>query len=218
MSNTKQQDQFKHVVGKQGEHVYLFNVPVAYAAVFKPTAKYQAPNDFEFKATAFLTAEQRAFLEDEVLVNKTIAEVDKDRNKKRAIKYSSENFPYAEGLHGISLTKPAKSKKGDPNSVTVIEIVDGKSVPFEQDIGNGSVCTIKLWGYRNQDNLLNVQLDTIVVGEHVPYQRGSGGVIEDDILGVTYETKRPTKQPESDELEGDVPFETEEDDDDDIPY
>lgn len=208
----KLEGKVKHVKQKVGENIYLYNVPVAYAAVARPVKKYQS-NDTEFKATAFVAAEVREFLENEVLVNKTFAEVDVDRNKKRKIKYTSEDFPFAEGLHGVQLTKASKTKEGKPTKVTVVESVDGKGVPFEQDIGNGSVCTIKLWGYRNQDDLLNISLDTVVVVDHVPYEGGGGGVVSDDALGITYEVARADTSDTPDQ--DDVPFDTGEDQDED---
>ena len=211
MSKNTKVDSVKHVKQKVGENIYLFNVPVAYAAVHRPVKKYQEPDKQEYKLTAFLTKEQREFLEDEVLVNKSFFEVDVDKNKKRKVKYTSEDYPFAVGLHGVQLTKNAKTKDGKPTVVTVIQNVDGKGVPFEQDLGNGTVATVKLWAYRNQEDFAVVSIDTVVVVDHVPYEGGSGAV-EDDTLGIVYERKQVDSSNESEGFSNDVP------DDDDVPF
>ena len=51
---------------------------------------------------------------------------------------------------------------------------------------------VKLFGYRNQDGQLTVTLDTVQVVEHVAYEQkgGNGGVVEDDVFGVSYQVKK----------------------------
>ena len=60
---------------------------------------------------------------------------------------------------------------------------DGK--PFKGLIGNGSVCNIKCFGYRNQDEQLVVQLQMIKVVDLVEYEAAEGaGSLQDDLLGI----------------------------------
>jgi len=132
------------------------------------------------------------------MVNKTFALVGKDKTSKppRRIKYplSSQveegkvNYDVVDGMYGFSLAKPEFSKKGNKMSVNVID-VDGNT--FTENVGNGSVCTLKLFAYRNQDNQLVVTLDTVQVLEHIPYEaKASADSVDDDILGVSYKVKK----------------------------
>lgn len=178
-------------------NVYIKNAPVFYAAVHEPKLKYQS-QDKEFSLTAFVDEETKDKLLDEVMLNKTFALVGKDKTSKapRRIKYplSSQveegkvNYDAVDGLYGFSLAKPEFSKKGNQMSVNVID-TEGK--PFTENVGNGSVCTLKLFGYRNQDNQLVVTLDTVQVIEHVPYEgKVAADSVDDDVLGVSYKVKK----------------------------
>src|SRR3990172_11735360 len=178
-------------------NVYIKNTPVFYAAVHEPKLKYQA-EEKEFSLTAFVDEDTKDKLLDEVMVNKTFALVGKDKTSKppRRIKYplSSQveegkvNYDVVDGMYGFSLAKPEFSKKGNKMSVNVI---DAEGNTFTENVGNGSVCTLKLFAYRNQDNQLVVTLDTVQVLEHIPYEaKASADSVDDDILGVSYKLKK----------------------------
>lgn len=212
-------------------NVYVLNAPVFYAAVHTPKTKYQS-TDKEFSLTAFVSEETKDKLLDEVMLNKGFALVGKDKTTKppRRIKYplskdveeGKTNYDVVEGMYGFGLAKPEFSKKGNPMTVNVI---DKKGQPFTQDIGNGSVCTLKLFGYRNPEGQLTVTLDTVQVVEHVPYEsKGGDGNVVDDVLG-TYAVKKveakgvekdepeapkakaaPQPAPDFDSFDDDIPF------------
>ena len=168
-------------------YLYLKEVPVVYAAVIEPKKKYQS-EDTEWALTAFVNDETRKYLEEEILLNKELHKVGVDKNKKKKVKYAlssqrdDENDVYDafEGLNGISLNLNTVKKNGKPNNLIVVD-KDGDE--FTQAVGNGSVCNIKCFGYRNQDDLLVVALNIVQIVEHVPYAGGSG-VIEDEELGI----------------------------------
>lgn len=177
-------------------NVYVLNAPVFYAAVHTPKTKYQS-TDKEFSLTAFVDEATKDKLLDEVMLNKGFALVGKDKTTKppRRVKYplSSQveegktNYDVVEGMYGFGLAKPEFSKKGNPMTVNVI---DKEGQAFTQDIGNGSVCTLKLFGYRNPEGQLTVTLDTVQVVEHVPYEgKGSSDEVVDDVLG-SYKVKK----------------------------
>lgn len=187
-------------------NVYIKNAVVFYAAVHDPKTKYQS-TDKEFSATVFVDEDAKENLIDVVMVNKTFAAVGVTKTSKppRKIKYalSSQvdegkgNYDLVDGLWGFNIAKPEFSKKGKPMSVNVID-KDGK--PFTENVGNGSVVNLKLFGYKNQDGQLTVTLDTMQVVEHVPYeQKGESGVVEDDILG-SYAVKKAEAKVEQGEL------------------
>lgn len=179
-------------------NLYLKNVPVFYPVVHEPKTKYQS-QDREYSLTAFVDEATKDKLLDEVMLNKTFAQVGKDKTSKppRRIKYplSSQvedgkiNYDIVDGMFGFSVAKPEFSKAGKKMAVNVID-TEGKA--FTENIGNGSICTLKLFGYRNQDGQLTVTLDTVQVVEHVAYEQkgGSGGVVEDDVFGVSYQIKK----------------------------
>lgn len=206
-------------------NVYVLNAPVFYAAVHTPKTKYQS-TDKEFSLTAFVDEETKDKLLDEVMLNKSFSQVGVTKTSKppRKIKFplSSQveegkgNYDLVDGLWGFNLAKPEFSKKGAAMSVNVID-AEGKA--FTENVGNGSVCTLKLFGYKNQDGQLTVTLDTVQVIEHVPYdQKASSGVVEDDVLGIYALKKVETKpeqqatstatqpEPEDDDLSSDLPF------------
>ncbi len=214
-------------------NLYIKNATVFYAAIHEPKKKYQS-DEKEFSLTAFVSEETKDKLLDEVMVNKTFALVGKDKTSKppRRVKYplSSQveegktNYDVAEGLYGFSVAKPELSKKGNKMFVNVID-TEGK--PFTENVGNGSVCTLKLFAYRNQDNQLVVTLDTVQVLEHVPYEaKGNGsGSVEDDVLGVSYQVKKAdkveggTETVEEDKASAKQPkFEPEDEELEDLPF
>ena len=209
-------------------NVYVLNAPVFYAAVHTPKSKYQS-TDKEFSLTAFVDEATKDKLLDEVMLNKGFALVGKDKTTKppRRVKYplSSQveegktNYDVVEGMYGFGLAKPEFSKKGNAMTVNVID-TEGKA--FTQDIGNGSICTLKLFGYRNPEGQLTVTLDTVQVVEHVPYEgKTSADSVDDDVLGVSYKVKKAEGKQE--EAQADKPSpkaapEPEVEEDLDIPF
>lgn len=213
-------------------NVYILNTPVFYAKVHDVKFKYQSTTDKEYSLTSFVDEETKDKLLDEVMINKTFAQVGKDKTSKapRRIKYplSSQveegktNYDVVDGMFGFTVAKPEFSKAGNKMSVNVID-KDGKE--FTADIGNGSVCTLKLFGYKNKDDQLTVTLDTVQVIEHVPYEnKGGDGNVVDDVLG-TYAVKKveatvvereepeapkakaaPQPAPNFDSFDDDIPF------------
>lgn len=204
-------------------NLYIKNVTVFYACLHEARNKWQS-EDREFKMTAFVDEETKDKLLDEVMVNKSFLQVGVDKTSKppRKIKYplSSQvedgkaHYDLVDGLFGFNLTKPEFSKKGNKMFVNVI---DSEGKTFTDNIGNGSVVTVKLFGYYNADGQLNVTLDTVQVLEHVPYEGGNSGVIEDDVFGVSYsiqkdegaakDSSKQQQQPEQQEdFDSDLPF------------
>ena len=209
-------------------HVYIMGATVFYPVVHEPREKYES-KDREYSLTAFVNEQVKDKLLDDVMLNKQIMEVGKDKTKKRKVKYplSSQvedgkpHYDEVKGMFGVSLTKPEFSKAGNKQTVTVID-ASGKA--FTENVGNGSVCNIKLYGYKNKDGQLTVQLDTLQVVDLVPYEakEGNNGTVVDDILGVTYQVNKadtdtgqkektePVQQrqePEpQDDLDEDIPF------------
>lgn len=216
-------------------NLYIKDAVVFYPNVHEPKKKFQS-EDREFSATVFVDEETKDKLLDEVMVNKTFSLVGKDKTSKppRRIKFplSSQveegkvNYDVVDGMYGFTVAKPEFSKKGNKMSVNVID-KDGNA--FTENVGNGSVCTLKLFGYRNQDNQLVVTLDTMQVLEHVPYeQKAAADSVDDDVLGVSYKVKKsesksteskPAEKEEApkpqakkaapepeDDLEDDIPF------------
>lgn len=212
--------------GLETVNLYIKNATVFYPVVHEPKLKYQS-TDKEFSVTVFVDEESKDRLLDEVMVNKTFAEVGVTKTSKppRKIKYmlSSQaeegkvNYDVVKGLWGFNVAKPEFSKKGNKMSVNVI---DTQGKPFTENVGNGSVVNLKLFGYRNQDNQLVVTLDTMQVVEHVAFEsKGSSDSVEDDVLGVSYSVKKADKpvaqqpapqvvqsEPAEDPLSDDIPF------------
>lgn len=225
MSN---QAELNEVEGK-GEffHLYLMDVPVVFAKVQSPVDKHTPQGvpkgslGKEYGLTAFINEETKTFLEDVAMVNKTLHKVGVDKNKMRKIKFplssqdeqERDTYDAYEGMYGISLTLPSVSKKGKENILTVVD-ADGSDL--KELVGNGSICSIRCWGYRNQDGLLNIQMDIVKVMQHVPYEGGSGGagMVVDKKLGVSVTipekstSQAPTQSGGSnlDDFDDDIPF------------
>jgi hypothetical protein len=178
-------------------NVYVLNAPVFYAAVHDVKTKYQS-QDREFSLQCFVDEETKDKLIDEIMVNKSFAEVGVTKTSKapRRIKFplSSQveegkvNYDVVKGMHGFTVAKPEFSKKGNKMTVNVID-KDGNA--FTDNIGNGSICTLKLFGYKNVEGQLTVTLDTVQVVEHVVYEgKSSSDSVDDDVLGVSYKVKK----------------------------
>lgn len=194
------------------EFLYLKNVPAFFAQVSEPAKKYQS-EDRAYQLTVFVDTETREKLElpvdeDGVAVNKELKEVGKDRNKKKQIKYPLESqlkdgkgtaYDLVEGLHGMNLSLNEFTKSGKKSILKVVD-KDGNDWDKNVAIGNGSVVTVKCFGYRNQDGQLVISLNLVMVVEHVPYEGGSGGgMVEDDILGVSYDMSSAYEEQEEEE-------------------
>ena len=187
-------------------NLYIKNATVFYAVVHEPKKKYQS-DEREYSVTVFVDEETKDKLLDEVMVNKSFALVGKDKTSKppRRIKYplSSQveegkvNYDVVDGMYGFAVAKPEFSKKGNPMSVTVI---DAEGKPFSENVGNGSVVNLKLFGYRNVDGQLVVTLDTMQVIEHVPYEgKAVADSVDDDVLGVSYKVKKAEAKVEAEQ-------------------
>ena len=178
-------------------NLYLKNVPVFYPVVHEVKKKYQS-EEKEFSVTVFIDEPTKDKLEDEVAVNKTFAKVGVSKTSKppKRVKYplSSQaeegklNYDEVEGMWGFTVTRPEFSKKGNKQTINVID-KDGNA--FTENVGNGSVCNIKLFAYKNRDGQLVVTLDTVQVIEHVAYETAaSSDSVVDDVLGVSYQVKK----------------------------
>lgn len=193
-------------------NVYILNTPVFYASVHDVRTKYQS-QDREFSIQPFVDEETKDKLIDEVMLNKTFAEVGVTKTSKapRRIKFplSSQveegkvNYDVVKGMHGFTVAKPEFSKKGNKMTVNVI---DKEGNAFTDNIGNGSICTLKLFGYKNQDGQLTVTIDTVQVIEHIPYEgKTSADSVDDDVLGVSYKVKKAEVKPAEKEEEQEAP-------------
>ena len=181
----------------KNEFLYLKNVPVFFAQVLEPTKKYQS-EDLAYQFTVFVDSDTREKLElpvdeDGVAINKELKEVGKDRNKKKQLKYPLESqlkdgkgtaYDLVSGLHGMSLSLNEMTKSGKKSILKVVD-ADGNDWDKSKAIGNGSKIHVKCFGYRNQDEQLVVFPNLIVVVDHVPYEGNSGGIVEDNVLGVS---------------------------------
>lgn len=214
------------VLKKEGknEFLYLKNVPVFFAKVLELSKKYQS-EDLEYQLTVFVDTPTREKLElpvDEggVAINKELKEVGKDRNKKKQIKYPLESqlkdgkgtaYDMVAGLHGMSLSLNEFTKSGKKSILKVVDS-NGKDWDKSKAIGNGSKIDIKCFGYRNQDEQLVVFPNLIVVTEHVPYEGGNGGVVTDDVLGVTVDMSTSYEEEAPADVEATNPTQNNEDD------
>ena len=206
MSKMKTEITVKPIKGSMF-NIYLKGVPVWYAKVHEPAFKYQSQDEKEYGLTAFVDADTfkkidgaNKLSKEFVTLNKSLKLVGVDKNKNRKIKFplSSQiededkkeyGYDAVEGMYGLSLTLNEFNKQGKANVLNVIGKADaaGKLAPFKENLGNGTVCNIKLFGYINKENMLNVQLDTIQVIDHVPYTgMGAGGEVVDDEFGGSY--------------------------------
>lgn len=211
--------------------LYIMNVPCVYAVVQEPQNKIQS-SDKEYNITVFLTEEQREVVEDNLLVNKSFFEVGKDKNKKKKIKYpltsqqSDEDkekgrlaYDDYKGLFGVTFTLDEFSKQGKVQELVVVG-TDNK--PSKALIGNGSKVSLKLWGYKNNEDQYNVRLRMVKIEELVEYEGGTGdsNMVTDDVFGVSFEREAPkpkAKQESSQEdFSDDIPFDADDFDDDEF--
>ena len=196
--------------------VYFKNVPVVYAKVQELVKKYQS-EDRNWELTCFIDADTMEAVEG-MPINKGFAEVGKTKikkgNNRGNLKYDPANEVYADydGMFGFSIALPEFNKKGKPNELKVLG-KDGK--PITDLVGNGSICNIRCFAYRNRDEELCITLDTIVVLELVEYAGNEGGDFFDDELGVAIPASTKKEAKKDDDLfdEDDAPFDTLDDED-----
>ena len=179
-------------------NIYIMNTPVFYASVYEVKPKYNDPINKEFSLQAFVDEATKDQLIDEVMLNKTFAEVGVTKTTKapRRIKFPTSsqveegkvNYDVVKGMYGFTVAKPEFSKAGNAMKVNV---VDKEGNAFAELIGNGSVVNLKLFGYLNKEGQLNVTLDTVQVLEHVPYTgKTASDSVDDDVLGVSYKVQK----------------------------
>lgn len=176
-------------------NLYFKNVPVTFAKVLAPAKKYQS-EDTAYQLNLFIDKETMAKVE-EIGLNKEFAEVGVTKIKKGAnrgqVKYKLDehNTPYA-GMFAAQFERKTikRNKEGvEVKKYEPLKVVDAKGEAFAQEVGNGSICTVKMFAYRNEEAMLVVMMDTVVVLEHVPYVKESSSF--DEELGITI--KSPTK-------------------------
>jgi hypothetical protein len=188
-------------------NLYLKNVPVSYAKVNEPVKKMNS-EDKAYQMNVFVDSASNDELET-LGVNKEMAEVNVTKIKKGVnrgkFKYpvkdadgnDTANAPFA-GMFAAQFSRDTvKRNKEDVIEKTYapLKVVDTEGNPFTADIGNGSICHVKLFVYRNKEGMLNTMMDTVVVVEHVPYIRTDGGDGFDAELGITIK-KEPKIDPE----------------------
>jgi hypothetical protein len=138
----------------------LRNVRVNYAKVIRPGAAYEEGKPDEWSVNMYVTAEDAAKLKAQHVTGK----LDRD------------------GAEYFVAKRASVSKKGD--KVSPPQIVDGgKNLWNGGDIGNGSVCNVKValfpWAFKNRRGVY-VYLQGLQVVNHVPYT--SGGVDAFDVV------------------------------------
>lgn len=207
----------QEAVGKKLEMGYLYfkNVPVTYAKIHEPSKKMNS-EDKAYQMNVFIDADSMAIVE-ELGVNKNFSQVGVtkiakgiNRGKiKFAVKDADGNETANTPFEGMFATQLGRDcVKRDPTSNEIIKeyaplkVVYPDGSPFTSDIGNGSVCSVKVFVYKNSENMLNAMMDTVVVIDHVPYVKaGNDGY--DAELGLTIKSapKAPAIDPE---LSGEV--------------
>lgn len=178
-------------------NLYFKNVPVTYAQVHKPAKKWQS-EDTAYQMNVFINKDTMGKVED-LGVNKEFAEVGVTKKKKGAnrgqFKFPQEgaNENYG-GMFAVQLSRNTvkRDKQGDVvKEYEPLKVIDSEGNAFTQDVGNGSVCTVKLFTYRNAEDMLVLMMDTVMVVDHVPYEGGDGSGGYDDEMGVTIPAQAP---------------------------
>lgn len=170
-------------------NLYFMGVPLTYAKVLAPSKKYGS-EDTAYQLNLFINADTMEKLE-EIGINKEFAEVGVTKIKKGVnrgkIKYElNDTHKDFEGMFAAQFSRDTVKRGKDGEVVkkyVPLKVLDAKGRPFDQEIGNGSVCNIKTFAYRNSDGMLVVMLDTVVVVNHVPYIRESSDSF-DEVLGL----------------------------------
>lgn len=172
--------------------LYLTKVPVTFAQVIKPGKKYNS-EDKAYSMNIFIDASTMNKL-DEIGINKELSEVGVTKIKKGknrgSIKYPlNEHNENYEGMFAAQFSRDVVKRNAEGEIVkkrTPLKVVDSEGNPFKEEVGNGSVCSVKLFAYRNSDEMLVLMLDTVVVIDHVPYEKADG--YYDEELGITIKT------------------------------
>ncbi len=176
--------------GLEMGNLYFKNVPVTFAQVLKAGKKYQS-EDTAYQLNLFIDKETMTKVE-AIGLNKEFAEVGVTKIKKGAnrgefkYKLDEHNEGYV-GLFGAQFSRNTVKRDKDgaiTKTYEPLKVVDAEGNPFSQEVGNGSVCTVKLFAYRNEEDMLVVMMDTVMVIDHIPYT-GKGGDAFDEELGVT---------------------------------
>lgn len=205
-------------------YLYLKNIPVTFAVVLAPKKKHKS-EDLAYQVNAFINKDTHEKI-DSIGVNKVFAEVGvtkKTKGENRGqVKYplDERNSPYA-GMFATQLTRETIKRDKKTNEITKkfdpLKLVDTEGNPFTEEVGNGSICHLKLFCYRS-DGMLNTQLDTVVVVDHVPFIH-SGGDGFDEELGITVKSAakevKPAIDPELTSTVDDLPLD---DDSDAAPF
>ena len=173
--------------------LYFKGVPVTYAQVLKAGKKYQS-EDTAYQLNLFINADTMEQLE-AIGINKEMAQVGVTKIKKGQrrgeLKYPLDetNKDY-EGMFAANFSRNTVKRDKDGayvKDLSPLKVLDTKGNPFTQEVGNGSVCTVKMFAYRNSDGMLVVMLDTVVVIEHVAYNRDDSYF--DEELGIYIKTE-----------------------------
>lgn len=202
-------------------NVYVTDCKTAWSFLKTPKPKYGNESVREFTTDLFITDEDRETLED-LMVNKTFAKVGVDKNKKRKIKYSNEDYPDMVGLNGFKATLNEYKKDGTAQKLdVVIKKEDGTNEPFDGIVGNGSTVSVKLFGYRpnnDPEEAMNLQLKVVQVTDLVEIESNGDydpTRMQDDVLGIDMDlggsatTDTPqakTAPPASPDFDDDIPF------------
>lgn len=192
--------------GLEMGNLYFKGVPVTFAQVLKAGKKYQS-EDTAYQLNLFINKDTMEKVES-IGLNKEFAEVGVTKIKKGAnrgefkYKLDEHNENYV-GMFGAQFSRNTV-KRDKEGAVTKtyepLKVIDAEGNPFSQEVGNGSVCNVKLFAYRNEEDMLVVMMDTVMIVEHVPYA-GKGGDTFDDELGVTIKSApKETKPAVDDEL------------------
>jgi hypothetical protein len=175
--------------GKSFETLYIKGAKVFWANLNSPTRGYDGFN--EYQVTVFVNKEDAEKLEIGVGLNKELNEVGVTKIKKGKnrgnIKYPQDKYPGTEGMFGLAVSMPEVSKSGRLNKVIV---VDSDKELFTGDIGNGSVASLKLSGYRNKDDALCLTSIQMVMIEELVEYTGGGSSIYDEELGISIDTSK----------------------------
>jgi hypothetical protein len=222
----------KEAKGKDLElgNLYFKNVPVTFAQVLKAGKKFNS-EDTAYQLHLFINKDTMDKLE-EIGLNKEMAEVGVTKIKKGSnrgnIKYKldehNENY---KGMFAASFSRDTVKRNKTTGEfikdIAPLKVVGAEGNPFTEEVGNGSICHVKMFSYKNEEGMLVVMLDTVVVLQHVPYT-GKGGDFFDDELGLSVKaTDKPEVDPELTQTKSKAPIDPQEPNgfdafDDDIPF
>lgn len=199
-------------------YLYLKNVPVSYAKVHEPAKKLNS-EDKAYQVNVFIDAESMEAI-DALGVNKNFAEVNVTKIAKGVnrgkLKYpvkdaegnDTANAPYV-GMFAAQFSRETVKRDKKTNEIVKeyepLKVVYPDGELFTADVGNGSICTVKIFCYRNSEGMLNTMMDTVVVLDHVEYIK-AGGDGYDAELGLTVKSapKAAVIDPELQSTSGEV--------------